>query len=68
MQILMDNFFCDSLKTPSLFLLQQLEEFCFRFSLAHMTAVTQTEAFSALDESVLKDFIRKAGLAGAFRS
>ncbi|XP_005095208.2 RCC1 and BTB domain-containing protein 1 [Aplysia californica] len=47
---------------------QQLEEFCFRFCLAHMTAVTQTEAFIDLDEAVVKDFIRKAGQSGAFRT
>jgi len=32
-----------------------------------MTAVTQTKAFAELDETVLKEFIRKAGLAGAFK-
>lgn len=32
-----------------------------------MTAVTQTKAFSDLDPTVLKEFIRKAGQAGAFR-
>ncbi|XP_071085052.1 RCC1 and BTB domain-containing protein 1-like isoform X1 [Haliotis cracherodii] len=44
-----------------------LEEFCFRFALNHMTAVTQTEAFTKLDECVVKEFIRKAALAGAFK-
>ncbi|GFO40077.1 rcc1 and BTB domain-containing protein 1 [Plakobranchus ocellatus] len=47
---------------------QQLEEFCFRFALNHMTAVTQTEAFHKLDDQVLKDFIVKASLAGAFKN
>ena len=47
---------------------QQLEEFCFRFALNHMTAVTQTEAFHELDDQVLKDFIVKASLAGAFKN
>ncbi|KAH3708324.1 RCC1 and BTB domain-containing protein 1-like isoform X2 [Dreissena polymorpha] len=46
---------------------KELEDFCFRFSLNHMTAVTQTCAFEELDESILKEFIRKAGQAGAFR-
>ena len=36
---------------------KELEEFCFKFSLNHMTAVTQTEAFTKLDESTVKDFI-----------
>ena len=49
------------------FTLQELEEFCFQFALNHMTAVTQTKAFSDLDPGILKDFIRKAGQAGAFR-
>ena len=47
---------------------EELEEFCFRFSMNHMTAVTQTEAFSKLDEGTLKDFIIKAALHGAFKS
>ena len=38
---------------------QELEEFCFKFSLNHMTAVTQTEAFAKLDEGTVKDFITK---------
>ena len=38
---------------------QELEEFCFKFSLNHMTAVTQTEAFVKLDEGTVKDFITK---------
>ena len=49
------------------FSFQELEEFCFRFALNHMTAVTQTKAFSDLDPAILKEFIRKAGQAGAFR-
>lgn len=48
--------------------LQELEDFCFRFALNHMTAVTQTEAFSQLEECILKEFIRKAALSGAFRN
>merc|ERR1719376_273059 len=47
---------------------EELEEFCFRFSLNHMTAVTQTEAFAKLDEVTLKDFIIKAAVHGAFKS
>nr|KAG5699291.1 hypothetical protein BaRGS_000493 [Batillaria attramentaria] len=44
-----------------------LEEFCFRFALNHLTAVTQTEAFSKLDGCVTKEFIRKAAMSGAFK-
>lgn len=47
---------------------RELEEFCFRFCLNHMTAVTQTEAFEKLDEPTLKEFIKKAALNGAFKS
>ena len=46
----------------------ELEKFCFKFSLNHMTAVTQTEAFLSLEESILKDFIKKSALQGAFKS
>ena len=38
---------------------RELEDFCFKFSLNHMTAVTQTEAFAKLDEGTVKDFIMK---------
>jgi len=47
---------------------QELEEFCFKFSLNHMTNVTQTEAFAKLDEGTVKDFITKAAQSGAFKS
>ena len=46
----------------------ELENFCFKFSLNHMTAVTQTDAFSSLEENILKDFIMKAAQQGAFKS
>ena len=46
----------------------ELEEFCFRFSLNHMTAVTQTETFARLEESTVKEFITKAAKQGAFKS
>jgi len=47
---------------------EELEEFCFRFSLDHMTAVAQTEAFAKLDEQTLKEFVIKAAVHGAFKS
>ncbi|TGZ51677.1 RCC1 and BTB domain-containing protein 1-like [Temnothorax longispinosus] len=47
---------------------EELEEFCFKFALNHMTAVTQTENFAKLDENTLKTFIIKAGKAGVFRT
>jgi hypothetical protein len=43
----------------NIFQAKELEDFCFKFSLNHMTAVTQTEAFSKLDEGTVKDFITK---------
>lgn len=48
--------------------LQELEEFCFKFSLNHMTAIIETEGFASLDEQMVKSFIRKAAKFGAFRS
>ena len=45
-----------------------MEDFCFKFSLNHMTSVTQTEAFAKLDEGTVKDFIMKAAQSGAFKS
>ncbi|XP_014678367.1 PREDICTED: LOW QUALITY PROTEIN: RCC1 and BTB domain-containing protein 1-like [Priapulus caudatus] len=47
--------------------LQELEEFCLRFALNHMTAVTQSEAFTELDEATLKRFIQRAATQGAFK-
>jgi RCC1 and BTB domain-containing protein len=47
---------------------RELEDFCFKFSLNHMTVVTQTEAFAKLDEGTVKDFITKAAQNGAFKS
>ncbi|XP_077987342.1 RCC1 and BTB domain-containing protein 1-like [Glandiceps talaboti] len=46
---------------------KELEAFCFQFAVNHMTAVTQTEAFSKLDEFTLKNFITRAALCGAFK-
>ncbi|KAG8452336.1 hypothetical protein GDO86_004226 [Hymenochirus boettgeri] len=47
---------------------QDLEEFCFRFCINHMTIVTQTEAFAEMDSDLLKNFISKASKAGAFKN
>ncbi|XP_011298019.1 RCC1 and BTB domain-containing protein 1-like [Fopius arisanus] len=47
---------------------QELEDFCFKFALNHMTAVTQTAHFGKLDEATLKTFIAKAAHAGAFKT
>ena len=46
---------------------KELEDFCFRFSLNHLSEVVQTEAFLHLDEPTVKSFILKAALSGAFR-
>ncbi|XP_014471626.1 PREDICTED: RCC1 and BTB domain-containing protein 1-like isoform X3 [Dinoponera quadriceps] len=48
--------------------LQELEEFCFKFALNHMTAVTQTENFARLDEKTVKTFICKAAQSGIFKT
>lgn len=47
---------------------QELEEFCFKFALNHMTAVIQTENFAKLDEKTIKTFVIKAANAGAFKT
>ncbi|XP_014672354.1 PREDICTED: RCC1 and BTB domain-containing protein 1-like [Priapulus caudatus] len=46
---------------------KELEEFCLRFAVNHLTAVTQSEAFAELDEATLKRFIQRAATQGAFR-
>ncbi|XP_035730999.1 RCC1 and BTB domain-containing protein 1-like isoform X1 [Vespa mandarinia] len=48
--------------------IQELEEFCFKFALNHMTAVIQTSNFGTLDEETVKTFIIKAARAGAFKT
>lgn len=50
-----------------MFSFQDLQDFCFRFAMNHMTAVTQTEAFANLDEAVMKNFIVRAAQSGAFK-
>jgi len=47
---------------------KDLEEFCLRYSLNHMTAVTQSESFANLDEATVKFFIQEAAVRGAFKS
>ncbi|XP_063687521.1 RCC1 and BTB domain-containing protein 1-like [Bolinopsis microptera] len=47
---------------------EDLQEFCFRFSLNHMTAVVQSEAFIKLDNDLMKSFILKASEQGAFKT
>uniref|UniRef100_A0A8C2ANT1 Regulator of chromosome condensation (RCC1) and BTB (POZ) domain containing protein 2 n=1 Tax=Cyprinus carpio TaxID=7962 RepID=A0A8C2ANT1_CYPCA len=47
---------------------QDLEEFCFKFCVNHLTAVTQTQAFAEMDHDLLKNFISKASHYGAFKN
>ncbi|XP_061571831.1 RCC1 and BTB domain-containing protein 1 isoform X2 [Cololabis saira] len=47
---------------------EDLEDFCFRFCVNHLTQVTQTEAFWEVDGAMLKDFISKASCCGAFKN
>ncbi|XP_060743908.1 RCC1 and BTB domain-containing protein 2 isoform X1 [Tachysurus vachellii] len=47
---------------------RDLEEFCFKFCVNHLTAVTQTQAFADMDHDLLKDFISKASRYGAFKN
>lgn len=53
------NFCCHS---------QDLEEFCFRFCINHLTVVTQTSGFAEMDHDLLKNFISKASRVGAFKN
>uniref|UniRef100_A0A8B9GYT0 RCC1 and BTB domain containing protein 2 n=1 Tax=Astyanax mexicanus TaxID=7994 RepID=A0A8B9GYT0_ASTMX len=47
---------------------RDLEEFCFKFCVNHLTAVTQTQAFVDMDHDLLKNFISKASRYGAFKN
>ncbi|XP_039182327.1 RCC1 and BTB domain-containing protein 1 isoform X4 [Crotalus tigris] len=47
---------------------EDLEEFCFKFCINHLTEVTQTAAFWQMDGSLLKEFIAKASKYGAFKN
>ncbi|XP_066090788.1 RCC1 and BTB domain-containing protein 2 isoform X3 [Saccopteryx bilineata] len=47
---------------------QDLEEFCFRFCVNHLTVVTQTSGFAEMDHDLLKNFISKASRVGAFKN
>ena len=50
------------------FVIQDLEEFCFKFCVNHLTEVTQTAAFWQIDGNMLKDFICRASRYGAFKN
>ncbi|CAJ0958935.1 unnamed protein product, partial [Ranitomeya imitator] len=47
---------------------KDLEDFCFKFCVNHLTGVTQTMAFWQMDGMLLKDFIVKAGQCGGFKN
>uniref|UniRef100_A0A7N6A510 BTB domain-containing protein n=1 Tax=Anabas testudineus TaxID=64144 RepID=A0A7N6A510_ANATE len=47
---------------------EDLEEFCFRFCVNHLTQVTQTGAYWQMDGAVLKEFIIRASRCGAFKN
>ncbi|XP_077014348.1 RCC1 and BTB domain-containing protein 2 isoform X2 [Tamandua tetradactyla] len=47
---------------------QDLEEFCFRFCINHLTVVTQSSGFAEMDHDLLKNFISKASRVGAFKN
>uniref|UniRef100_A0A7N8YD53 Regulator of chromosome condensation (RCC1) and BTB (POZ) domain containing protein 1 n=1 Tax=Mastacembelus armatus TaxID=205130 RepID=A0A7N8YD53_9TELE len=47
---------------------EDLEEFCFRFCVNHLTQVTQTVAFWQVDGAMLKEFISRASHYGAFKN
>ncbi|CAG2167817.1 unnamed protein product [Oppiella nova] len=45
----------------------ELEDLCFKFALAHITAVTQTPTFDSLEQRIYKNFIAKASVKGVFK-
>ncbi|XP_076159819.1 RCC1 and BTB domain-containing protein 1 isoform X2 [Alosa pseudoharengus] len=47
---------------------EDLEEFCFKFCVNHLTEVTQTAAFWQIDGHMLKEFISRASRCGAFKN
>ncbi|XP_030635910.1 RCC1 and BTB domain-containing protein 1 isoform X1 [Chanos chanos] len=47
---------------------EDLEEFCFKFCVNHLTEVTQTTAFWQIDGNMLKEFICRASRCGAFKN
>ncbi|KAJ8410061.1 hypothetical protein AAFF_G00211020 [Aldrovandia affinis] len=47
---------------------EDLEEFCFRFCVNHLTEVTRTAAFWQIDGNMLKEFICRASRCGAFKN
>ncbi|XP_041638287.1 RCC1 and BTB domain-containing protein 1-like [Cheilinus undulatus] len=47
---------------------EDLEVFCFRFCVNHLTQVTQTGAFWQVDGAMLKEFISRASRCGAFKN
>ncbi|MED6284290.1 RCC1 and BTB domain-containing protein 1 [Characodon lateralis] len=47
---------------------EDLEEFCFKFCVNHLTQVTQTEAFWQVEGAMLKEFISRASRSGAFKN
>ncbi|XP_028249007.1 RCC1 and BTB domain-containing protein 1-like isoform X2 [Parambassis ranga] len=47
---------------------EELEDFCFKFCVNHLTEVTQTFAYWQIDGNLLKDFIGRASRYGAFKN
>ncbi|KAM8974895.1 RCC1 and BTB domain-containing protein 1 [Pelodytes ibericus] len=47
---------------------EDLEEFCFKFCVNHLSGVTQTNSFWQMDGTLLKEFIIKAGRNGGFKN
>lgn len=62
------NIYVELLPFPSPFVPQDLEQFCFKFCVNHLTGVTQTAAFWQVDGNLLKDFFCRASRCGAFKN
>lgn len=61
-----DNYHIES-HGLAILVFQDLEEYCLRFAVHHLTAVVQTETFSKLEEATMKHFISRVARMGAFR-
>jgi hypothetical protein len=67
LKIIVRGFMNTNPESKLVWLSRELEDFCFRFCLNHMTAVTQTEAFEHLVHKKKKKFRRwRLGKIGGF--
>ncbi len=46
----------------------ELESYCFRFAMNHLTQVVQSQSFRSLDPGFLLDLVTKVAAAGGFKT